>query len=287
MDKVSHLLLTLPSSYNKVITAIETLAEGNLTLAFVKNRLLNHEIKIKNDSSDTSRKVMKAAVYNNNNYKNRSFKNSNSGIRKPFKGKGKFNIQCHHCGKEGHIKKDCNAIKIIINDKNKENNKQAQIASAQPGFAFMLNRFDKNKSKSDNENVKFILDSGATDHLVNDEKLFVDYIDLESPIKIDVAKHGEFIFATKRGTVRLNNGNQITLEDVLYCQNVAENLISVKRLQEAGMTVMFGSNGVKIFKNGSVVAENSGMFNTPILEFKAYISNAEKNIMNIGYGMRD
>jgi len=29
------------------------------------------------------------------------------------------------------------------------------------------------------------------------------------------------------------------------------------------------------------------MFNTPILEFKAYISNAEKNIMNIGYGMRD
>jgi len=90
MDKVSHLLLTLPSSYNGVITAIETLAKENLTLAFLKNRLLDHEIKIKNDSSDTRRKVMKSAVYNNNNYKNRSFKSSNSGIRKPFKEEGKF-----------------------------------------------------------------------------------------------------------------------------------------------------------------------------------------------------
>jgi len=89
------------------------------------------------------------------------------------------------------------------------------------------------------------LDSGATDHLVNDEKLFMDYIDLESP-KIAVAKHGEFIFATKRGIVRLHNRKKIPLENVLHY--VAENLISVKRRQEAGMTygIMFGSNGVKI-----------------------------------------
>jgi len=33
---------------------------------------------------------------------------------------------------------------------------------------------------------------------------------------------------------------------------------------------MFGSNGVEIFKNGSVVAEDPGMCNTPILEFKAF-----------------
>jgi len=48
-----------------------------------------------------------------------------------------------------------------------------------------------------------------------------------------------YTFATKRGVVRLENEYQITLEDVLYCGEVSQNLISVKRLQEAGVTVMF------------------------------------------------
>lgn len=68
--------------------------------------------------------------------------------------------------------------------------------------------------------MNFILDSGATDQLIYDEMLFIDHIDLKSPIKIAVAKQGEFIYATKREIVRLQNENQITLEDVPYCRKI-------------------------------------------------------------------
>lgn len=97
-------------------------------------------------------------------------------------------MKCHHCGKEGHLKKNCYHFNRINknkadNNKKENNNKdknQAQLATSTPGFAFMMKKIINNNKTNDERG--FILDSGATDHLINDESLFVDYVVLEQPI---------------------------------------------------------------------------------------------------------
>jgi len=94
----------------------------------------------------------------------------------------------------------------------------AATAQAERSFAFML-RYATSNSKS--SEAEFILDSGALDNLINDTALFSEYERLR----------GEFIYATAKGVVNLNScGNQITLQNVLYCNDIPHNLLSVKKM---------------------------------------------------------
>lgn len=278
-DQIAHLLVTLPNSYNSIVTAIETLSENNITLAFVKTRLLDHEIKLRNENKDTSAKVLhvktKFNTINKTNFKpqfqvNKNKFKYNKNNRNHTFNKKPYAITCNYCNKKGHMKRQCFYYNKRFENQNLKRTETAQTvqsANNVSSFAFMTGNY---QSEEDNNNITFILDSGATEHIINREDLTENFTELETPIKISVAKAGTSITATKRGTINVisNMGIQGTLNEVLYCPEVPYNLLSVSKMQKAGMTVTFNQKHVKVLKGGKTVIEGKTLNNLIVINFK-------------------
>lgn len=274
MNQIARLLLTLPSTYDPVVTAIQTISDDTLTLQFVKHRLLDYEIKLRSEDTDTSAKVLTVQVHEQSKFKHggqkkkgkfNKFKASGGNNKyQPYNNQKGFKnsknnkstiTKCDFCGRNNHEKKNCFFYKRH-NQNTNEDEKAAHTAihDNDQSIAFMCLTDASNMNKQDNQNqIEFWLDSGSTDHLVNSLKCFTSIEDLEVPSKITIAKRGEYITATKRGNMELisNLGVPVTLENVLYSPDIPQNLLSVKRMQGKQMTVTFEGNGCVTIKKGS------------------------------------
>lgn len=113
-------------------------------------------------------------------------------------------MTCEHCGRHNHEKSECYFYKRMIQQEERSGNLkpvQKNIARAD-GFAFMVGQPHPTRSTRSDE-ILFLLDSGATDHITNREDVFACCHTLPSPIKISVAKTGHSITAIKRGTIQV------------------------------------------------------------------------------------
>ena len=238
-DRVVYLLASLPDSFSMLVTALETNAEVP-KMELVIERLLHEERKVKGRGDDaSSEKAMTA--------------------KQAFK-KGP---KCHHCGKYGHIRRNCRKFaqekKSGSNegDRTRSVKHQANTAGTRQG----------DSSSSDSENVglvarhalsastgrhdSWIVDSGATCHMCNDRKLFVELRNLDKPLEVTLGD-GYDLHAIGRGVVvletKLPSGRtkKCKLHDVLYVPKLSYNLLSVSRTSDAGKTARFGETSCQI-----------------------------------------
>ena len=238
-DRVVYLLASLPDSYSMLVTALETNAEVP-KMELVTERLLHEERKVKGRGDDASSvKAMTA--------------------KQAFK-KGP---KCHHCGKYGHIRRNCRKFaqekKSGSNegDRTRSVKHQANTAETRQG----------DSSSSDSENVglvarhalsastgrhdSWIVDSGATCHMCNDRKLFVELRSLDKLLEVTLGD-GYDLHAIGRGVVvletKLPSGRtkKCKLHNVLYVPKLSYNLLSVSRTSDAGKTARFGETSCQI-----------------------------------------
>lgn len=100
------------------------------------------------------------------------------------------------------------------------------------------------KFENKQEILKLYIDSGCTDHMVNQKEIFSSLLILKNPIHIAVAKNNDFLLAIGVGNIKVisNLGTEkvdCTIKNVLYVPNLRRNLLSVKKLEMSDMKILF------------------------------------------------
>ena len=87
----------------------------------------------------------------------------------------------------------------------------------------------------------WLLDTGATLHVTNNEKLLKDPIDVTKDITVG---SGEVVKGIKQGWTEIELGcdRRIRLQEVVYVPNFMKNILSVNKLCENGATVTIRQN---------------------------------------------
>lgn len=233
---VFNLLETMPKSYQHIVTVLESLPPEQCTLEFVKCRLLSESVKRSNSAEVATEEESDAAFL---------------GVKKKYK--------CYICHKLGHKASSCDKKKFKDKKFNKSGNderkgeKKAFVAEADVMFV------GHNNASNDSVDFKWILDSGASRHMVFDSSYLRNIKQLEKPVPIITAS-GEVDYSYFYGVADIitrvgNKEINATVTNVLLVPGMEYNLFSILSTGKLGMTTTFDGSCAKIVHKGRTVAE--------------------------------
>ena len=248
-DRVVHLLASLPDSFSMLVTALESNAE----VPVVTERLLHEERKLKDRSSSTG-------------------VSSNSALTTRDQMRRK-SPRCQYCKRFGHIQRYCN--ERVQNEKkltsmnqhekkhrvHKVEVKQTVSSDSDSDVGLVVGHALSVGGSRSLSN--WIVDSGATYHICNDDSQFVNLNTLEKPMDITLGD-GYSLKAIKQGVVemriQLPDGkmSKCVLHDVLHVPELSYSLFSVSKATERKATITFNDLKCFIFnKKHKLVAEGT------------------------------
>ena len=252
--KVIYLLASLPESYNILVTALEASIEVP-KMEIVTEKLLHEEMKKSGENQDEN-----SAFYSRNN------RNAN------FKNKGKNEPVCFHCGRPGHIRKNCYSYK----NAQKEKVMNVDVENSDSDCGLMISH-----CLSANLDENWVIDSGATAHMCFSKNKFTDYKVLSSPINVCVGD-GRTLEAVGKGNIDLifimPSGDKVSkLNNVLHVPKLHQNLLSVSMAAEKGKIAIFNYNSCKFVKNNKCYAMATKIGNLYYLNCKT-VENAYSGV---------
>ncbi len=130
---------------------------------------------------------------------------------------------------------------------------------------------------SEYNDINFVCDSGATEHMVNSIKGLVNVREINNPVQITSANAKSKLTATKYGTLvtRLLHGRIVKIKNILYAEKLTKNLLSLRKLTLNGFNVLLSHSGIKIIDVHSNMIVKTGGFNGRFWYLNFKLENCE------------
>ena len=232
------LLYSLPPCFENFRCAIES-RDDLPTPETLRVKVIEESDARKNDIRGTTQNAMIAKRWNQN-----KGKAGNSGSAKKSgnsANKEEFKYRCHRCRAIGHKSVDC---------KNKRENIQPSAKNAEDvvlsAVEYFADAHDQGhealRAENDTCDRKWCIDSGATSHLSNEIREFVEIDDMKCG-KLNLAS-SDSTEITAKGTMSFTTEvdgetKNIKLKNVLYVPDLRANLLSVAKMTDRDCEVLF------------------------------------------------
>lgn len=305
-EKLDYMLKTLPDTLSYLGDLIDTVQQDERNCEFLKNKITMWEMKHTNESNKKKHSVFKVNKSNNNCYqcgkpghiaktcwsKERSTERSNEtstsgGDFQPqqqYRGAGRGATRGAWRGGSRGRGRGRGAAKQR-SDGGGYYSERNDNSSHGTFLARVERDYDSVAYTSDSAKVEWILDSGCSDHIVNDDTFFAESINLQNPINVKLGD-GRILKGTKIGKIITyfivnNRKMKITLNDVYFVKEMDKNLISFAKVTARNKIISIG-NTAKIYNESDhligIAYKQNGIYkiNSTFENKYTYVGNTAK-----------
>jgi hypothetical protein len=238
-DKCISLLCSLLDSWDNLVVAIGSTTQSTLKYEDVVSSLLSEEMRRKRmDGHSTDALFVRGHTQDRNPGKTSGWRSKSTGRSKC---PGKSLRKCSKCGKTGNYKKDCKSKKV---EKPKGFDSTSFIetkTSTKEGGDVYL---ESTSTHTDRDVC--LIESSASYHMNPHREWFSKYEKYDGGDVFLGDDSIEKILGRGRVKLLLKDGRIRTLLGVLHIPKLARSLISVSKMEDAGVDIVFGKGTCKM-----------------------------------------